>query len=240
MERLQKFMARAGVTSRRRAEEMIREGRVKVNDEIIQEMGCKVDPDTDVVMVDNRPISLNKEKVYILLNKPSKVVTTLHDPQKRVKVTDFLKDVTTRVYPVGRLDYLTEGLLLLTNDGELAFRLTHPKFKVPKTYLAKVKNHITEEALNRLRKGVMLEDGKTMPAFVKKRKLAQGFTLLELTIREGRNRQVRRMCEAVGYPVVALKRISFGPLSLGDMESGQYRFLTEKEIKSLKKACQFH
>lgn len=231
-------MARAGVASRRRAEMMIQDGRVKVNGKIVQEMGCKVDPDKDLVMVDNRSICLKEEKVYLILNKPVKVVTTLHDPQNRVIISDLLKDVKTRIYPIGRLDYLTEGLLLLTNDGELAFRLTHPKFKVPKTYIAKVRNHITNDALKRLREGVMLEEGKTMPALVKILKSSQGFTLVEMTIHEGRNRQIRRMCKAVGYSVVALKRISFGPLSLGDMSPGQYRSLTQKEISTLKKACQ--
>jgi len=236
-ERLQKFLARAVIASRRQAEEYIKAGRVKVNGLVITELGSKVDPDRDRVAIDNKPVKAEEELVYLLLNKPPLVVTTLHDPQGRTKVTDLLPGIKQRVYPVGRLDYETEGLLLLTNDGELAYRLTHPSYKVPKTYRVKVQGNPSRTALQRLRNGVKLEDGMTQKALVKVLQPGKDSTLLEITIREGRNRQIRRMCQAVGHPVLALRRIRFGPLQLGSLSPGQYRALTKEEIISLKKAC---
>lgn len=236
-ERLQKFLAKAGIASRRQAEEYIKAGRVKVNGLVITELGSKVDPERDQVMVDGKPVKVEEELVYLLLNKPPLVVTTLHDPQGRTKVTDLLPGIKQRVYPVGRLDYETEGLLLLTNDGELAYRLTHPSYKVPKTYRVKVRGNPSRAALQRLRDGVELEDGMTQKALVKVLQQGKDSTLLEIIIREGRNRQIRRMCQAVGHPVLALRRISFGPLQLGNLPVGQYRTLTKGEIASLKKAC---
>ena len=165
------------------------------------------------------------------------MVTTVKDPQRRVKVTDLLTGVTERVYPVGRLDYETEGLLLLTNDGELSYRLTHPRYKIPKTYLAKVRGDMSQEALLKLQNGVLLEDGLTQPAQVKIIKKGEGYTSLTIKIREGRNRQMRRMCEAVGHPVLRLRRIAFGPLELGSLSLGHYRYLNQEEIIALKKAC---
>jgi 23S rRNA pseudouridine2605 synthase/16S rRNA pseudouridine516 synthase len=162
----------------------------------------------------------------------------MHDPQGRTKVIDLLKGIKTRVYPVGRLDYHTEGLLLLTNDGELAYRLMHPKYKVAKTYLVTVRGILDKNSLLRLQKGVLLEDGPTIPAKVTILETGENYSRLEMTIREGRNRQVRRMCEAVGHPVLSLKRLKFGPLSLGQLKPGQYRKLEENEIRELKKACQ--
>jgi len=237
-ERLQKFLAQAGVASRRQAEEFIKAGRIKVNGQVITEMGYKIDQHRDQVTVDGKRVLAQEEMVYLLLNKPPLVVTTLSDPQQRTKVTDLLVGIKQRVYPVGRLDYESEGLLLLTNDGELAYRLTHPRYKVAKTYLVKVKGNISPEAQQRLREGVVLEDGPTQPAQVSVVREGKGTTLLEVTIREGRNRQIRRMCETVGYPVSALQRVSFGPLKLRDLPTGQYRFLTKAEIAALKKACQ--
>lgn len=236
-ERLQKFLAAAGVASRRRAEEYIRAGRVKVNGQIITEMGYKVNPWQDKIFVDGKAIKVKEEFVYLLLNKPPLVMTTLHDPQQRAIITDLLPGIEQRVYPVGRLDYESEGLLLLTNDGELAYRLTHPRYKVPKTYRVKVKGKISSEALQLLREGVALEDGITQPAKVEVLLASKNNTSIAITIREGRNRQIRRMCEAVGYPVLNLQRISFGPLELGKLPSGKYRALTEREIRALKKAC---
>jgi len=237
LERLQKYLARAGIASRRRAEELIKNGRVKVNGQTVSEMGIKIDPASDVVTFDDLGTNLQEEKVYLMLNKPARVVTTLEDPQGRCKVTDLIKGVKTRVFPVGRLDYLTEGLLLLTNDGELAYRLTHPKYKVNKVYVATVRGNIDEPALTKLRQGVMLDDGLTMPARVRLLTVENRVSTLEITISEGRNRQVRRMCNTVGYPVASLKRIQFGMLKLQDLESGQYRHLHEKEVAVLKKAC---
>lgn len=236
MERLHKYLARAGKASRRRAEEMIRAGRVRMNGNTVTEMGCQIDPEKDVITLDGQRVLLTEKPVYILLNKPPQVVTTLDDPQGRRKVSDLLHGINERVYPVGRLDYDTEGLLVLTNDGDLAYRLTHPKHKVDKVYVAVVKGDMSDKAIDTLRSGVVLEDGKTMPAKV--RRLAGGSqTKLELTIHEGKNRQVRRMCEAVGHPVLALKRIGFGPLELGSIESGSYRHLSRQELRNLRQAC---
>lgn len=237
-ERLQKFLARAGVASRRQAEEYIKNGAIKVNGIVITEMGSKVEPTKDKVTVNGQAVQAKEELVYFLLNKPPLVITTLQDPQQRTKVTDLLTGVTQRVYPVGRLDYLTEGLLLLTNDGELAHRLTHPSYKVSKTYVVMVKGNMNREAQQMLREGVTLEDGITQPAQVKVLAEGRGFTRLEITIREGRTRQVRRMCDSVGYSVTALQRISFGPLVLGNLALGKFRALSKSEIFALKKACQ--
>ncbi|PKM89007.1 MAG: pseudouridine synthase [Firmicutes bacterium HGW-Firmicutes-12] len=238
MERLHKYLARAGMASRRQAENMIKEGRVKVNGIVVKEMGSQIEPGLDEVRLDNKEVVLRDDKIYILLNKPTQVVTTLDDPQKRKKVIDLLKGINERVYPVGRLDFNTEGLLLLTNDGELAYRLTHPKYKVDKVYIADVKGNMREPAITKLRIGIILEDGPTMPAQV--RKLKQGnITTIEIAIHEGRNRQVRRMCEAVGHPVLSLKRVKFGPLKLGDLPVGAYRYLELQEIMDIKEACSY-
>lgn len=238
MERLQKYLAQAGTASRRKAEELILAGRVKVNGMTITQLGSKIDPEKDIVTLDQKPVKTTKQYEYYLLNKPLRVVTTMHDPQGRTKVIDLLKGIKTRVYPVGRLDYHTEGLLLLTNDGELAYRLMHPKYKVAKTYLVTVRGILDKNSLLRLQKGVLLEDGPTIPAKVTILETGENYSRLEMTIREGRNRQVRRMCEAVGHPVLSLKRLKFGPLSLGQLKPGQYRKLEENEIRELKKACQ--
>ena len=238
LERLQKYLARCGVASRRRAEEMIKQGQVRVNQQIVSEMGFQVEPGKDLVEVKGRIVKPENRKVYLLLNKPLNVVTTLDDPQQRKTVTDLLQGIQERVYPVGRLDYHSEGLLLMTNDGELAYRLTHPRYEIAKTYLTLVCGQVKEITINELRKGVELEDGLTQPAVVKILSREHTKTLLEITIKEGRNRQVRRMCDKVGHPVLSLKRIKLGPLDLGDLKSGEYRELKQKEIQALKAACQ--
>lgn len=230
MERLQKVMAHAGIASRRKAEQLILEGRVKVNGETVRELGRKVSPE-DFIEVDGKPIREEK-KVYILLNKPVGYISTVDDPRGRRTVLDLVADVKERVYPLGRLDYDTSGLLILTNDGELTYKLTHPSFEVKKTYLVEVEGKPGKE-LARLEKGVMLSDGMTAPAAVAEVKTGKNSTSFLLTIHEGRNRQVRRMCEAIGYPVKSLKRIKFAFLELGDLPEGRYRYLTEKEIKML-------
>jgi 23S rRNA pseudouridine2605 synthase len=237
LERLQKYLARSGVTSRRRAEEMIKQGLVKVNGQVIREMGVRIEPEKDVIEVRGKLVEHEKRKIYILMYKPAQVVTTLADPQGRKKVSDLLREVEERIYPVGRLDYNTEGLLLLTNDGELTYRLTHPKFKIKKTYLTRVQGSVTDKAIKELHKGVLLADGLTQPAHVKLLQKTPAETWLELTISEGRNRQVRRMCEQVGHPVIYLKRIRLGTLALGNLQRGQYRYLNETEIAELKKLC---
>ena len=238
MERLQKYLARSGVASRRAAEEMIRQGAVKVNGQVITEMGVQVKPDEDKIEVQGKVIQPEERKVYLLFNKPLRVVTTLDDPQGRTKVSDFLKGVKERVYPVGRLDYNSEGLLLLTNDGELAYRLTHPSYQIAKTYLTSVQGYVMNHVVKKLEKGIELDDGMTQPAVVKVLRKAPAETLMEITIREGRNRQVRRMCEKIGHPVLSLKRITFGGLELGDLATRKFRYLNEQEIAALKKICQ--
>jgi 23S rRNA pseudouridine2605 synthase len=241
MERLQKVLAHAGVASRRHCEELIVQGRVQVNGKVVRELGVKVDPQKDLILVDGRPIR-QEEHVYLLLHKPTGVITSVHDPQGRRVVTDLLKGVKQRVYPVGRLDYNTSGLLLLTNDGELANRLIHPSYEIDKVYRAWVKGVPTAEKVKRLATGILLEDGMTAPARAKLLTVspAKDRALLELTIHEGRNRQVRRMCEAIGHPVLSLERIRFGFLTLEGLEPGRYRRLTTEEVERLKRGPAVH
>lgn len=235
-ERLQKFLARAGVASRRTSEELITGGKVKVNGQIVREMGIKVNPEKDLVEVNGKKVEVEAKKVYILLNKPAGYVTTVRDPQKRPKVVDLLKDVEERVYPVGRLDFETEGLLLLTNDGDLTYKLTHPKHEIGKTYHALVKGFPDADKIKRFQKGLRLADGITAPAKIKVIKKGKGATLLEIVIFEGRNRQIRRMCETIGHPVLELKRVAMDFLTLEGVETGKFRYLNEKEISKLKKS----
>lgn len=237
MERLQKYIARCGITSRRKAEKMIINGLVKVNGKIVTELGFKVAPGKDLVEIKNRKISTPDAYVYYLLNKPRQVVTTLSDPRGRRKIIDLLPEVKERIYPVGRLDYNSEGLLLLTNDGQLTNRLTHPRYGITKTYLVLVEGQVNKNTIRKLAKGILLEDGPTYPAKVKLLEVRPQTTLLKITISEGRNRQIRRMCKHVDHPVISLKRICFGPLELGDLKSGAYRKLNNEEIKDLKKVC---
>ena len=236
MERLQKILAGAGVASRRKCEELILSGKVQVNGETVTTLGAKADPAVDTITVDGKTIGVEK-KLYLVFNKPKGVITSASDPQGRKIVTDYLKGIEERVYPVGRLDYDTEGLLLLTNDGEFAHLLTHPKHHVPKTYLATVKGVPHGTALDKLKQGIMLEDGMTAPAEVEYHDLDTDgkSSTISITIHEGRNRQVRRMFEAISHPVIKLKRISFGELFLGNLKRGLYRHLTKDEIESFYK-----
>jgi len=231
--RLQKYLARAGVASRRHAEEMVRAGRVRVNGKIVTEMGLQVEPGQDEVTVDGRTVKELKEKVYILLYKPHGYVTTVSDPQGRPKVTDLVKDIPARLYPVGRLDLATEGLLLLTDDGELTLRLTHPRYGVTKTYQALVEGVPDADTIKQLRRGVKLEDGLAAPSRVRICQVSKGNTLLELTLREGRNREVRRMLAAVKHPVIRLKRLQMAFLNLKGLKPGEYRHLTPGEAERL-------
>ncbi len=235
MERLQKILANAGVASRRKCEELIKEGKVAVNDIVITELGAKADPATDVITVSGRPIR-RENKLYLLFNKPKGVITTMTDPKGRSTVRDYLKGVKERVYPVGRLDYDSEGLLLLTNDGDLAHKLTHPKHHVPKTYHATVERVPHGNDLERLKKGIKLDDGMTAPAEAEYHDVDPDgkFATISITIHEGRNRQVRRMFEAIHHPVTRLKRISFGGIALGGLQRGKYRKLTAEEIRKLR------
>jgi len=224
--RLNAFLARAGVASRRRADEIIKAERVKVNGRTGQ-LNTEVS-ETDSVTLDGKKVTVQTLK-YVLLNKPAGYVTTLNDPEGRRKVTDLI-DISERLVPVGRLDLGTSGALLLTNDGELAHRLMHPSFRIDKAYEVEVDGEINDEILNMLSKGVKLDDGSTAPA--KARKIASG--KLELVIHEGRNRQVRRMMAAVGLPVTNLHRSKYGPLNLMGLKPGQWRELSETEVKLLK------
>lgn len=234
MERLQKVLAEAGVASRRKCEELITAGRVQVNDEVVTTLGVKVDASKDVIIVDGRKIRQEK-KVYVLFNKPKGVITSASDPGGRKIVTDFLEDIKERIYPVGRLDYDTEGLLLLTNDGEFANLLTHPRHHVPRTYHATVKGVPHGSLLDKLRDGIELEDGMTAPAEVDYYDIdpAKKETIVSITIYEGRNRQVRRMFDAIQFPLIKLKRVQFGPIALTGVPRGKFRHLEAKEIKEL-------
>lgn len=232
LERLQKYIARCGLASRRQAEEIIREGKVKVNGKVITEMGTQIDPEKDRVTVEGRRLRTKEAQTYILLYKPAGVVTTCRDPQRRKTVLDLLPG-KKRLFPVGRLDYETEGLLLLTDDGELANQLSHPKYKIPKTYLVETDGLITEEKAAKLAKGVKLEDGPTQPAKVKIEYYSQEGSRFYLTITEGRNRQVRRMCQAIGLNVVYLCRTKMGFLNLNGLALGGHRRLKTQEVKKL-------
>ncbi|MBP2634234.1 MAG: rluB [Firmicutes bacterium] len=236
LERLQKFIAQAGVASRRDAEELIKAGRVTVNGKIVTELGTKVEPKRDKVAVDKKLIKAEKY-LYILLYKPKGVITALEDPQGRKTVTNLVADIPERIYPVGRLDYNTEGLLIMTNDGDLTNALTHPRHEIAKTYLAKVHGYPPEEKLDKLRIGIKLEDGVTAPAKVNIVGIDQEkeLTTLEIVIYEGKNRQIRRMCEAIGHPVKNLKRVKISFLTLEGLRRGQYRHLLPSEVEELKK-----
>lgn len=232
--RLQKFMADAGIGSRRACEKIILQGRVRLNGRIVKEMGITIDPQKDRVEVDGKVCQRKLDNVYIMLNKPKGVLSTARDPFGRIKVVDLVDEVKARLYPVGRLDRDTEGLLILTNDGEVTYKLTHPKFEIEKTYLAKVKGILRPKAIEALRKGIYLEDGITAPAKVQILKVNPDSTLVEIKIHEGRNRQVRRMFETVGHPVLHLKRTAIGELKLRGLKVGDWKYLNKKEIDYIK------
>jgi len=232
-ERLQKILSRAGIASRRAAEEIITAGRVSVNGVVVAELGAKADVEKDSITVDGREVGLGDDRVYIVLYKPAGYMTTLKDPQGRPLVTDLLKGVRERVYPVGRLDYNTEGLLLLTNDGEWANAMAHPRHEVDKEYHVRVRGVVSAPQMDALRSGVALDDGKTAPAAVSVVRESENNTWLSITIHEGRYRQVRRMCEAVGLTVVRLKRVRYCFLGLEGLKTGGYRFLAAEEASRL-------
>jgi 23S rRNA pseudouridine2605 synthase len=235
-QRLQKILSQAGVASRRAAEKLIADGRVTLNGKTVQEMGTKADADTDDIRVDGRRLRAPERKRYILLNKPAGYVSTRSDPQRRRTVIDLLSGVREYVYPVGRLDYDTEGLLLLTNDGDLAARLTHPRHGVERSYEARVAGMPDAEALRQLRDGIPLDGRRTLPAdaTLLNDRRGQREGVIQITIREGRNRQVRRMCEAVGHPVRELTRTRIGPLTDRRLKPGAWRDLTPDEVTTLR------
>jgi len=232
-ERIQKIISAAGVTSRRAAEELIAEGRVRVNGQVVTELGSKADPSKDHIKVDGKLINPHQPKTYIMLNKPVGFVTTMADPEGRPTVQDLLKGVKVRVYPVGRLDYNTEGMLIMTNDGDFAHLVTHPKHELPKTYLAKIKGVLDDKQIEMIETGLFLDDGKTAPAKLRKIRKEEANSWVEITITEGRKRQVRRMFDRVGRSVIKLKRTKTGNLVLGDLAEGSFRYLTPVEVKGL-------
>lgn len=233
--RLQKLLAAAGVASRRDAEKLITAGRVTVNGKVVSELGAKADPEIDTVCFDGQQIDLNPLKLYVLLNKPKGYTSTREDPHAPRVVIDLVKDIDTLLYPVGRLDVDTEGMLLLTNDGDFAMKITHPKHKIPKTYRVEARGLVSQDILAILCRGIMLEDGFTAPATSEVIGLntARQTSMVDITIREGRKRQVRRMFETVGHPVVRLTRTRIGNLTLGKLKPGEWRFLTPEEVAAL-------
>ncbi|MFO7974680.1 MAG: pseudouridine synthase [Candidatus Hydrogenedentota bacterium] len=231
--RLQRYLALCGVASRRASEKLIRKGEVSVNGAVAS-IGCEIDPETDDIHVNGKPVDREKP-VYILLNKPEGTVTTVQDPHGRKTVMDYLHGVRARIYPVGRLDRDVGGVLLLTNDGELAQRLTHPRYGVSKSYVATVKGRVTQDALDKLTSGVSLSDGVTAPADAQVLSRQKDKTRLRLTLREGRKREVKRMCAAVGHDVVKLRRVQFAGLETGHLRPGQWRRLRAREVARLRK-----
>lgn len=255
MERLQKILSAAGVASRRASEDLIRDGRVSVNGAIVTELGTKADAARDDIRVDGRRIRIQPRRIYLLLNKPRGYVTTRRDPQGRPTVLDLLDDVREYVYPVGRLDYDSEGLLILTNDGDLAARLTHPRHEVERVYEARVRGVPDAHALDRLARGIVIDERRTAPARVRlvpqrgadrhrgpaehhrRARAADQQSTVEIALHEGRQRQVRRMFDAVGHPVVRLRRIRIGPIEDQSLQPGRSRPLTRQEIEMLKRAA---
>ncbi len=232
--RLQKVIAQSGVTSRRQAELLMKQGRVTVNGKTVTIMGTCVDPKRDHIKVDGRHLKPQAPDVFMMVNKPAGYVSTMKDPQDRSTIADLLDKKSVRTFPVGRLDYDSEGLLLLTNNGDVAQACLHPRFHVEKTYLVKIKGHLLEDAIQKLEQGLTLEDGPTAPARVRKVRKVAINSWIELTIHEGRNHQVKRMLQAVGHLVLKLKRTKFGPLNLGNLPLGNSRHLTDREANALR------
>lgn len=232
-ERLQKIIAGAGVVSRRAAEKLISEGRVSVNRRVVNKLGAKADAQKDEIRVDGKLISTEVSKKYLMLNKPGGYITSLKDPQGRPVVTDLIHDMSERVFPVGRLDYDSEGLLLMTNDGSFAQRLQHPKFAIPKTYMAKVKGNLTRAKVRVIKNGIELDDGKFVPSDIVLEKINRKSCWIKLTIFEGRNRIIRRVFESIGHPVLRLQRIAISDIHLDDLEVGEYRYLQKREVQRL-------
>ena len=232
--RLQKYIADCGITSRRKAEELIKQGKIKVNGQIVYELGTKINPQKDMVLYQDKKIKEKEKNVYILLNKPIGYVTTVKDQFERPSVLDLVK-VKQRVVPVGRLDMYTSGALILTNDGDFVYQVTHPKHEIDKTYTVTIKGIVTEQDVELLKNGVKIEDYTTKPAKVKilKTDLEKNSSRLEIIIHEGKNRQIRKMCEAVGYPVLALHRSKISGIGVKDLPLGKWRFLSKQEVERI-------
>jgi 23S rRNA pseudouridine2605 synthase len=234
-ERINRILSLAGLASRRKADELIKTGRIRLNGRVLREPGTRALWGTDSIKVDGQEIPGPFERVYLMLNKPFGYICALSDPAERPIVSDLLKDIRERVYPVGRLDFDTLGLLLLTNDGEWAHRLTHPRYHVPRTYKLTLEDKITDKALNRLKRGIRLEDGPTGPCKVTPIQRDEQKSIIRMTIAMGRSRMLRRMLDEVGYKVIHLIRTGFGSLELGDLKIGDYRYLESHEIQAMKK-----
>lgn len=232
-ERIQKILARAGICSRRNAEQFIKEGKVAVDGCVITQMGCQADPLKQQITFDGKPAELPAKSIYLLLNKPKGYVTTMRDPQGRPVVTSLLTGIAERLFPVGRLDFNTEGALLMTNDGDLAQRTIHPRYEVNKTYVAKVKGSPSRKQLTHLKNGIEIDGQKTWPARLKVLESNLTLTTLEITIHEGKKRQIRKMFATIGHPVQSLKRIAYGQLTLGELPLGKYRFLNQTELEKI-------
>ena len=232
--RLQKYIADCGITSRRKAEELIKQGKIKVNGQIIYELGTKINPQKDIVLYQNKKIKEKEKDVYILLNKPIGYVTTVKDQFGRPSVLDLVK-IKQRIVPVGRLDMYTSGALILTNDGDFVYQVTHPKHEIDKTYTVTIKGIVTKQDVELLKKGVKIEEYITKPAKVKilKTDFEKNNSRLEITIHEGKNRQIRKMCEAVGYPVLALHRSKISGIDVKDLPLGKWRFLSKQEVERI-------
>lgn len=232
--RLQKYIALAGIASRRKAEELIKMGRVQVNGKTVTEMGIKVNPEKDKISFDNKDVEISDDKVYAILNKPEGYVTTVKDQFGRPTVIDLVKGIKERIYPVGRLDYNTSGLLLLTNDGKLTHKITHPSSHIYKTYKCKIKGLITSKEMDKFEKGIDIGGYTTAPAQIRLLKNYKRNCLVKVTIHEGKNRQIRRMMEALGHPVIALERVSIGKIHIDNLQKGKWRYLTKEEKQYLR------
>lgn len=232
--RLNKYLADCGIASRRKADQLIAEGKVVINGKKVYELGSRVDPSVDKILVDGHPVKPTANKVYIMFHKPRNVVTTMEDPEGRPTIADYFSRLPVRVFPVGRLDWDTEGLLLLTNDGDFAQRITHPSEEVPKTYLVKVDGHPSDDALMRLRRGVSIIGGRVQALHVERiRRGADKYDWIKIVVGEGKNRQVRRMFEKIGFDVLKLQRVAIGRLRIGTLERGEYVFLTEAGVQKI-------
>lgn len=233
MERLQKYLAECGIASRRKCEQLILDGKIKVNGTVIKNLGIKIDPDKDIVEYDGRVVAKVQHNIYIMLNKPTGFITTVKDQFGRPSVLDIIK-IKDRIYPVGRLDCDTSGLLLLTNDGDIANKLMHPKHEIDKVYIAKIRGIPDDKDLDRFRNGLLLDNRLTAKAKIEILKKINNDALVKIVIHEGRNRQIRRMCKLIGHPVMTLKRIKIGDLELGNLKVGQWRYLSGEEVQYLK------
>lgn len=232
--RLQKYIAHCGLASRRKAEELIADGKVKVNNKIVVELGAKIDPDKDIVKVNDKSIKKERKKIYIMLNKPVGFVTTMKDEKDRRIVTDLIDGIRERIYPVGRLDADTTGLLILTNDGDLTYKLTHPSNEVTKRYIAIVEGVPNRWEMEKFRRGLVIDGKTTSEASIEIAKRYEDESILDISMHEGRNRQVKKMCEAINHPVKKLKRIGIGSLELGGLDLGNWRYLEDEEVEHLK------